>query len=520
MKIKRFVHTILMLAVFLVMPPTGCSAVKTERRTENMPENKSTHSETKTIRYPVVNGQFYEGNEEKLKKDIAGYMEHAQDIEVPGDLIGLMEPHAGYIYSGPIAAYGYKKLKGKKYDTVIILAPSHRARFSGVSIMKEGIYRTPLGDVQVDEAMAKKISDFDPKHIRYVEEAEKYEHSLEVQVPFLQENLEPGWKIVPMVYGTMNLDTCRMVAEAIAPNFDPKKCIIIASSDMSHYHSYDEACKMDKPALEKVEKIDLSGLAELLDSDKAELCGIGPVISLMMLTRYFGGEAKILKYANSGDTAGSKGQVVGYGCVAFYTVQPIPVKETSDNVSVDFVVSDEEKKMLLEMARKTLEEKLLNNKDVSFDQPNPLLDKKLGLFVTLRKHGDLRGCIGHCFPVKELRYALPELALSSAFQDPRFYPVKKEELKDINIEISLLSPMKRITDYNEIKIPGHGVYVKKGFRSGVFLPQVADETGWDRETFMAHLCRDKAGLAADEWKKSGTELYIFTVVLFEEPHEK
>jgi AmmeMemoRadiSam system protein A len=373
--------------------------------------------------------------------------------------------------------------------------------------------------VQIDEVMAKKISDFDPKNIRYIEAADASEHSLEVQVPFLQESLEPGWKIVPMVVGSADPDTCRMLAEAIAPHFDPKKCIIIASSDMSHYHPYNEACKMDKPALEKVEKIDLVGLAELMDKGEAELCGIAPVMTLMMLTRYFGGEAKILKYANSGDTAGDKGQVVGYGCVAFYTVQPIPERKTSDNEAVDFVVTDDEKKMLLDMARKTLEEKLIHNKDITFTEESPLLDKKLGLFVTLRKHGDLRGCIGHCFPVKELRQALPELAVSSALHDTRFSPTRKEDLKDITIEISLLSPMKQISDYNEIKIPGHGVYVKKGFRAGVFLPQVADETGWDRETFMAHLCRDKAGLNADEWKKPGTELYIFTVVKFEE-HEK
>lgn len=486
-----------------------------------MPEKKVADKKT-LVREPVVNGQFYEGNPERLKRDIKKYLDSAPEIKIEGDLIGFVEPHAGYIYSAPVAAYGYKQLIGKKYQTVIVMAPSHRYPFSGVSVMKEGIYRTPLGDVPVDSDLAEKICKYKPEEIRYVPQADAYEHSLEVQVPFLQETLESGWKIVPIVFGDADPETSKMVAEAILPHFDPTKHLMIASSDMSHYHPYQAACDMDKPALEKVEKLDIVGLWDGYSKRKLEFCGIGPVMTLMMYTKHWGGKAKILKYANSGDTAGDKRQVVGYGCVAF-SVEPGRIKtveskaESKVEDKVDFTVTEEEKKMLLAMARKTLEEKLINGKDVEFNEPSELLDRELGLFVTLRlKNGDLRGCIGHCFPVKKLRYALPELALASALNDPRFRPVRKDELKDIKIEISLLSPMRFIKDYNEIKIPGHGVYVKKGFHAGVFLPQVAEETGWDRETFMAHLCRDKAGLPPDEWKKPNVELYVFTVIKFEE----
>ena len=482
-----------------------------------MAQEKTTPKKSDFVRTPVVDGQFYPGDPDKLRKDIKEYLEAAPDIEIPGKLIGLIEPHAGYIYSAPIAAYGYKQLIDKKYKTVIVMAPSHRYPFSGISIIPEGTYRTPLGDVPIDEELVKKIAAYSPETIKFVPAAHAREHSLEVQVPFLQETLEPGWKIVPIIFGSNNLETCKTVAAAIAPHYDPSSQILIASSDMSHYYPYDTACGMDKPALEKIEKLDLAGFVELVQRGKAELCGVGPVITLMMFAKSLGGEAKTLKYGNSGDTAGDKSQVVGYGCVAFYDRGGAKVASGEEaKFQEEFTVTDEEKKMLLEMARKTLEEKLINGKDIEFNQESKLLDQKLGLFVTLRKKGRLRGCIGHCFPYKKLREALPELAVSAATGDPRFPAASASELKDIDIEISLLSPMRLVRDYNQIKIPGHGVYVKKGFRSGVFLPQVAEETGWDRETFMAHLCRDKAGLPTDAWKKDGIDLYVFTVIKFEE----
>lgn len=522
MKLKACIPMFIILIMVTLFPVLGCKAGKNDERSVSPVAEKKT-AEKEYIREPVVAGQFYEGDPKKLRGDIGKYLKAAPEIEIPGKIIGLMEPHAGYIYSAPAAAYGYKQLIGKKYKTVIVLAPSHRARFSGVSVIPSGKYRTPLGDVPIDAELAGEIMKANPQRIHFIPQAHESEHSLEVQVPFLQVVLGEDWKIVPIVYGSSDLETCKMVAGALAGHYDPEKHLIVASSDMSHYHPYEKACSLDKPALEKIEKLDLGGFIDLLKEGKAELCGVGPVATLMMFTRALGGEGKILKYSTSGDTAGDKSQVVGYGCAAFFVEPGASLKETGKeagetSTEVGFDVTGEEKEMLLSMARKTLEEKLINGKEISFDQKSDLLDRKLGLFVTLRKGQEeaLRGCIGHCFPYKKLREALPELALSAALGDPRFRPVRKEELKDINIEISLLSPMKLTRKWQDIKIPGHGVYVKRGFRSGVFLPQVADETGWDRETFMAHLCRDKAGLDPDIWKDPGTELYLFTVIKFEE----
>jgi len=527
-KIRIYIIIIIGLILSTWLLIQGCNAHKRER-SEQKVAKKSVEKKSEFIRTPVVDGQFYEGNPDKLRKLIKTYFEKVPEIEIQGKIIGLMEPHAGYPYSGQVAAYGYKQIVGKKYKTAIVMAPSHRYRFDGVSIITEGKYRTPLGDVPIDEEMTKKISEHNPKLIRFVPQAHAREHSLEVQVPFLQVALGEDWKIVPIVFGSMDPGTCKLVAEAIAKQYDPDTDILIASSDMYHGYSYDECVSMDKKTLEKIEKMNLTGLAEAFRTRESECCGSGPIMTVMMIVTTLGGKAKVLKYTNSAEVTGTReGWTVGYGCVAFYVDKDIKVMKKEEEPEkpgknkeevqdkVEFSVTDKQKKMLLSMARKTLEEKLINGKDVEFDQEDELLDQKLGLFVTLRKGSHLRGCIGHCFPYKKLRVALPELALAAALGDPRFPAVRKEELKDINIEISLLSPMRQISDYNEIKIPGHGVYVKKGFRSGVFLPQVADETGWNRETFMAHLCRDKAGLPSDAWKKPGIELYVFTVVKFEE----
>ncbi|MCD4783002.1 MAG: AmmeMemoRadiSam system protein B [Candidatus Eremiobacteraeota bacterium] len=521
MKIRIYIIIVIGLIISGWLLIQGCNAHKRKRSGKKVAEKK-----LEFVRMPVFNGQFYEGNPDKLRKLINKFFDNVPEIEIPGKLIGLIEPHAGYPFSGQVAAYGYKQLIGKKYKTAIVMAPSHRHRFEGVSIIKEGKYRTPLGDVPIDKEAADKISSHNPKLIRFVPQAHTSEHSLEVQVPLLQVALGDDWKIVPIVFGAVDPGTCKIVAEAIAKQYDPDTQILIASSDMYHGYSYEDCMSMDKKTLDKIDKMNLTGLVEAFRTRESECCGSGPIMVVMMLTTSMGGDAKILKYTNSADITGSRGEwTVGYGCVAFYVEEGAKVtrkveepkkKEEDIEEKVEFTVTGEQKKMLISMARKTLEEKLINGKDVEFDQKSDLLDKKLGLFVTLRKGPHLRGCIGHCFPYKKLRIALPELALAAALGDSRFPTMKKGELKDINIEISLLSPMRQISDYNKIKIPGHGVYVKKGFRSGVFLPQVAVETGWNRETFMAHLCSDKAGLPSDAWKKPGIELYVFTVIKFEE----
>ncbi|MFP4498655.1 MAG: AmmeMemoRadiSam system protein B [Vulcanimicrobiota bacterium] len=280
------------------------------------------------IREPAVAGAFYDGDAESLRKTVEQFINNAKDVEVPGKLIGIVSPHAGYIYSGSVAGYSYKQIMGRKYKTVIVLAPSHRARFPGVSVIPCGKYKTPLGEVSIDEEMAKKIMARDSNSFNFIEQAHSNEHSLEVQVPFLQVALGEGWKIVPIVYGTPDVKTCSMVSEAIAANYAPEDLLIVASTDMSHYHPYDIAREKDRKCIDLITHMDLEGLASSLGQRESELCGMGPVITMMILTSALGGSAKELKYANSGDTAGTESEVVGYASIAFYTEKKLELKKT------------------------------------------------------------------------------------------------------------------------------------------------------------------------------------------------
>jgi MEMO1 family protein len=270
------------------------------------------------IRMPAVAGRFYDGNPEVLRDKIRDYINRAERVDIPGTLIGFISPHAGYMYSGPVAGYVYKQIMGKKYKTVFVLAPSHYARFPGVSVIPVGIYRTPLGDVEIDRDRIREIVKNNTEVFRFFPEVERNEHSLEVQVPFLQYALEEGWKIVPLVFGQNDLETSSKVVEAISSHFNPDEDLIIASSDMSHYYPQTEAEEMDKQALEMVTHLDIENLMSSFDNRKCEMCGSGPVITTLLFANALEGKAKILKYATSGDITGDRSQVVGYGAVAFY----------------------------------------------------------------------------------------------------------------------------------------------------------------------------------------------------------
>jgi MEMO1 family protein len=271
------------------------------------------------IRMPAVAGKFYDGNPDILRNRIREYLNKAEEVNIPGTLLGFISPHAGYMYSGPVAGHVYKQLIGKKYKTVFVLAPSHYARFPGVSVIPIGLYRTPLGDVPIDNIKIRELVKSNSDVFKFFPEADRSEHSLEVQVPFLQYVLEEGWKIVPIIFGQNDLETSTRVVEAISANYDPAENLIIASSDMSHYYPQTEAETMDKKALEMVTQLDIEGLISSFDNRNCEMCGSGPVITMLVLTSALEGKAKVIKYSTSGDITGDRSQVVGYGAVAFYT---------------------------------------------------------------------------------------------------------------------------------------------------------------------------------------------------------
>lgn len=492
--------------------------------------------EPKDVRPPAVSGQFYPSNPTLLQRQVDDFLGRAERKKLKGDLVALIAPHAGYIYSGQVAAYSYRQLEGLKFDTVILIGPSHRYPLRGVSVYNHGYYKTPLGVVEVDSGLASRIIKEDPS-INFIPAAHAREHSLEVQLPFLQRTLR-DFRVVPILISIPDLASCRALADAIVRSISGRKVLIVASTDLSHYHSYEVACKLDRTTLSVIEKLDFRNLVEYVRAGKAELCGGAAVMTTLMAAKKLQATgAKILKYANSGDTAGPKNGVVGYGAVVIYKsskdnpVRDIEVpkalqsserserhkgrnKEMSKEGSE--LLNEAEKEELLRIARSSIELYVRDGKAPEIDTKDPKLNEKMGIFVTLTEFGRLRGCIGYIQAVEALAKAVSQMAIEAATRDPRFLPVRSSELRDIDIEISVLSPLKRIASIDEIELGRHGVVVKRGLHQGVFLPQVAEETGWNKEEFLSHLCQDKAGLPEDAWRGRDLEIYIFTVQKFEE----
>lgn len=469
---------------------------------------------TERIRESVIAGSWYPGDPETLRKTIRTYLDKVPEPSVPGQLMALISPHAGYVYSGQVAAYAYKFLEKQKFQTVVVIAPSHRAHFEGVSIYDRGGFRTPLGVIPLDKDLVTALKNKDHR-IRYVPEAHSQEHSLEIQLPFLQV-LIPDIKLVPLVMGEQNLTTCKWLAEAVADTIRNKSVLMVASTDLSHFHSGDIARKMDQLVVDRVQAFDPEGLYQKLVAGECEACGGGPMISTMIAARLLGAtKAQVVKYAHSGDVTGDHHRVVGYMAAAIWNNPGKPSKKEEEVSSTGETLglTSTEKEYLKKVASETIEAKLQGRKPPKFDAITPTLKEPRGAFVTLHKHGQLRGCIGHLVAHYPLLETIEKMAIAAAFEDPRFQPVQLSEFKDLDIEISVLTPMKKITDVNEIEVGKHGIYIKKGFASGVLLPQVATEYGWDRITFLEQTCR-KAGLPLNAWKERDAEIYIFSAEIF------
>ncbi|MGV8124171.1 MAG: AmmeMemoRadiSam system protein B [Candidatus Xenobiia bacterium LiM19] len=517
---KRVVTVLLIITTLLIFISLGCTS--RERQTPQ-PAVTEKSREKGPVKAPEYAGQFYPSEPSELSALISGFLEKAAPRKEKGTIAALICPHAGYVYSGQIAAYGYKLIEGKPYSTVVVIAPTHHCDFKGFAIYGKGSFQTPLGSIAINEKMAGKLKE-SCRCVTFDETPFNQEHSLEVQLPFLQTVLK-RFTIVPVIAGDAGPDDCRSFAEALKKYSIVGKTLVIASSDMSHYYPYRTAVTMDKKALARVEKMEAEGLLKDTQSGICEYCGIRPVLTAMAYAKEMKAHPVVLSYANSGDTAGDKSRVVGYSSVAFYTEETKTdvTKEAesvhSEHVKTEEFITPEDRKMLLAMARETLEEYLRNGKPPTFFKDSPIpenLKKEAGMFVTLHSKGQLRGCIGYVVGREALHKAVVSLAISSATQDPRFYPVKFEELKDIDIEISVMSPLVKVAGADDIVMGTHGVYIKKGFHSGLFLPQVATETGWDKTTFLRQLCSGKAGLPADAWKDRDTEIYVFTADIFGE----
>lgn len=474
---------------------------------------RGTAMSKQNIRESVIAGSWYPGDPAQLTKDIKGYLALVPEHKVDGELVALIAPHAGYMYSGQVAAYSYKLLEGRHYDIVVIVAPSHHARFHGASIYPRGGFRTPLGIVPVAEAIADELLDKSPI-TNSLPEAHAQEHSLEIQLPFLQVVLK-DFKLVPIVMGEQDLETCEELARVIAAVIKGKNTLVIASTDLSHFHPYNQAKALDQVVLDRVTAFDAQGLSRDLGQGRCEACGGGPVVAVMLAAQALGADkGEVLHYANSGDVTGDRSSVVGYMAAALYKSPKAQKQQPKkEKVGVDLGLNDAEKKTLHDIAHTVIWNKVAGKPVPEFHVKSGRLTELRGAFVTITKKGMLRGCIGHIRGLMPLYKTIEEMAAAAALDDPRFPPITKNELKDLEIEISVLTPFKQITDVKEIEVGKHGIYIEKGYSSGLLLPQVATEYRWDRDTFLEHTCR-KAGLPPDAWKEKDTRIYIFSADIF------
>jgi hypothetical protein len=327
----------------------------------------------------------------------------------------------------------------------------------------------------------------------------------------------PQAKLVPLIMGAQDQATCRWLAQAIAQAVQGQPVLIVASSDLSHFHSYEEAKRLDRVVVEHIERFDPEGLARSLQSGECEACGGGPVITALLAAKQLGANrAKVLNYANSGDVTGDHSRVVGYLAAALYAEQGVggrlgaPPERPS---AKDFGLSAEDRQLLHRIAKQQIEARCKDQPAPALPQCSKALEQPRGAFVTLKRHGRLRGCIGHIVGNRPLPETVAAMALAAAFQDRRFPQLEEQELADLEIEISVLTPLQQISDPEKIQVGVHGIFLTQGQRSGLLLPQVATEQGWDRATFLEQACR-KANLPTTAWRDPDTKIYIFSAEVF------
>ena len=502
----------------LLLPFSGCNSQPQTPRTDQRAQSAEPTNSHLRVRAPAVAGLFYPADEPALSQMVDGLLENAPAHHIP-HLKGLVCPHAGYPYSGPTAAIAYKNLTGRDVQTVVILGPSHYALFQGASVPDVDAYQTPLGTVLISEKAQQlaRTSPFvleprclvqrppwwqqssKPAPAAGGDTPDTWEHSVEVQVPFLQKTLK-NFKILPVVFGEVDPGQAARVLAGVTDD----KTIIVASSDLSHYHPYDEAKELDNRCVQAVCDLNID------EMKTQEACGKAPILTLMYLAREKGWKAQLLDYRNSGDTSGDKSHgVVGYSAIAFY--EPEPESYAAP-----------ERKFLLDLARTTLARVATNGNlpEVSAKDVTPKLAGTKACFVTLTENGELRGCIGHILPQEPLYQAVVDNAQNAATRDWRFPPVSSDEVGKIKIEISVLTepqPLRFNSPdelLNKLQPYEDGVVLQIGSRGATFLPQVWEQIP-DKVEFLNRLAQ-KAGCAPDDWRGRNVSVSIYHVEAFAE----
>jgi len=430
------------------------------------------------LRNPVVAGQFYPGSPDQLRSMIE---EMVDEQAVREEVIGLVSPHAGYIYSGPVAGATISRIQFK--DTFIIMGPNHTGGGRPLSIMTEGVWKTPLGEVEIDSELGKQILAAS-KYLQEDHVAHQHEHSIEVQLPFLQ-YFKPDIKLVPIVLAHAQGDVYKEIGREIAGAIKElnREVVIIASSDMTHYESQESAGRKDRQAIEAILDLNEDELLRRVQELDISMCGYAPTVSLISAAKELGASgAELVRYQTSGDTSGDYSSVVGYAGVIITGMSP-----------------------LTRLARETVETYVKEGRTLQPEELTPEMREKAGVFVSIHKFGELRGCIG-TFEATEKNVAEETMAnaINSATRDPRFPPVVPNELEDLTYKVDVLTPPEPIESQDELDPKKYGVIVESGYSRGLLLPDLEGVDSVDRQI---DICRQKAGIAPGEPVK----LYRFEV---------
>lgn len=458
------------------------------------------------VRTAKVAGQFYPDSQGELSDLVHELLNRQPTPAQTAKPRILIVPHAGYQYSGLIAANGFRQVQGRSYDGVVVVGFTHRIQFDGASVDTREAYETPLGVFPVHQEAVAVLQTYPGiSHMESVHESD--EHSLEVELPFLQVAI-PHTRLVPILIGNARLQDAQQLAQALAGLSRLGDFLFVFSTDLSHYHPYDDAVRIDEETVNAMLSETPQAVHRLFERGAIEACGRGPILTSLLLAATLGYPQRLLLYhANSGDTAGNPARVVGYAAIGMFDQSP----------SAQGRLSREAGDALVRSARESLERAIAQRETVASAhlERHQELSQARGVFVTLRRHGELRGCIGRIETNEPLAKSVPAVAVDSALHDARFVPVRAEDLEDLQVEVSVLSPPVRMAASHDI-VPGRdGVVLEFQGHRGVFLPQVWDETGWTRIEFLRELASQKAGLSPDAWQQA--TLYTFQAQVFDEP---
>lgn len=511
------------------------------------------------IRRAMYAGSWYEADPDKLRKQLEKFLANAApevdtksaallapaNPPVEHPVLAIVVPHAGYQFSGQAAAYAFKAAAGQPIKRVFLLGPSHHIGFHGGALPQQITFQTPFGDLDVDRETIDQLKGY--PIFQKLPEVHRVEHSLEMQLPFIRQVFGQV-SIVPIVVGALSDETdIRLMAE-ILKGFVSKGDLVVISSDFTHYgprYDYEPFTsdikenlrKLDSRAFQILSRKDLDDFLKFENDTKDTICGFYPcsVLAAMLPEAARG---TLLKYYTSADTGvEDKSNSVSYLAIAFSGGNWPEKADTAFKASETIHLAQADRDALLKIARKTLETYVREHKEPALEQigvpVSAAMKQRLGVFVTLNKfppgvldaathtehghgheRGDLRGCIGYIWPLKPLSEAVIDNAVSACSRDYRFNSVQPDELKDIKIEISVLTPPRRIGSYHDIVLGRDGIVLFKDGHQSVFLPFVATQFGWDLPTTLTQLSK-KAGLSADDWKE-GCKYDVFQADVFDE----